>query len=161
MWSMRFSPRMARQLTERCLEVRISALPYARLAGLLSHTEVNDAHLVAAHSYLTAPVTLPPPTSDNLLRQGARARVCRTHNCTSGGTCVLHSSVTLPPREVMRRSLSQVHCRKRSNNVGFGGNASSGTQMWNLRKISTTARFCLYGRALFSSSVSEIFRRAT
>ena len=60
--------------------------------------------------YLTAPVTLPPPTSDNLLRQGARARVCRTHNCTRGGTCVLHSSVTLPPREVMWRSLSQVHC---------------------------------------------------
>ena len=112
MWSMWFSPRMARQLTERCLEVRISALPYARLAGLLSHTEVNDAHLVAAHSYLTAPVTLPPPlrTCCVRVRDCTRARVCRTW--LYARSHVLHSSVTLPPREDMCRSLSQVHCQQ-------------------------------------------------
>ena len=94
------------------LEVRISALPYARLAGLLSHTEVNDAHLVAAHSYLTAPVTLPPPlrTCCVRVRDCTRARVCRTW--LYARSHVLHSSVTLPPREDMCRSLSQVHCQQ-------------------------------------------------
>ena len=84
MWSMWFSPRMARQLTERCLEVRISALLYARLAGLLSHTEVNDAHLVAAQSYLTAPVTLPPPLSTCCVRLRARL----PHMVVRALTCV-------------------------------------------------------------------------
>ena len=85
---------------------------YARLAGLLSHTEVNDAHLVAAHSYLTAPVTLPPPlrTCCVRVRDCTSARVCRTW--LYARSHVLHSSVTLPPREDMCRSLSQVHCQQ-------------------------------------------------
>ena len=120
MW---FSPRMARQLTERCLEVRISALPYARLAGLLSHTEVNDAHLVAAHSYLTAPVTLPPPLRTCCVRVRARLPhmvvqaltfVAFQRNSPTAGRYV---PLTFPSSlsAIVSRHLSilfQVHCQK-------------------------------------------------
>ena len=65
--------------------------PYARLAGLLSHTEVNDAHLVAAHSYLTAPVTLPPPlrTCCVRVRDCTRARAFAAHGCTRAHMCCI------------------------------------------------------------------------
>ena len=56
----------------------------------------------------------PSTTTEDLLRQGARlytrARVCRTWLYERSH--VLHSSVTLPPREDMCRSLSQVHCQQ-------------------------------------------------
>ena len=123
MWSMWFSPRMARQLTERCLEVRISALAYARLAGLLSHTEVNDAHLVAAHSYLTAPVTLPPPLRTCCVRLRARLphMVVRALTCVAfqrnSPTAGRYVPLTFPSSlsAIVSRRLSilfQVHCQK-------------------------------------------------
>ena len=124
MWSMWFSPRMARQLTERCLEVRsISALPYARLAGLLSHTEVNDAHLVAAHSHLTAPVTLPPPLRTCCVRLRARLphMVVRALTCVAfqrnSPTAGRYVPLTFPSSlsAIVSRRLSilfQVHCQK-------------------------------------------------
>ena len=62
--------------------------------------------------YLTAPVTLPPPlrTCCVRVRDCTRARVCRTW--LYARSHVLHSSVTLPRREDMCRSLSQVHCQQ-------------------------------------------------
>ena len=50
----------------------------------------------------------PSTTTEDLLRQGAR--VCRTW--LYARSHVLHSNVTLPPREDMCRSLSQVHCQQ-------------------------------------------------
>ena len=67
---------MAR-ITERVLEVH--ALPVRAASG----TFVPHGSERTLGRYLTAPVTLPPPaTSDNLLRQGARAFAA--HDCARG-----------------------------------------------------------------------------
>ena len=66
------------RITERALEVH--ALPVRATSG----TFVPHGSERTLGRYLTAPVTLPPPppTSDNLLRQGARARAA--HDCVRG-----------------------------------------------------------------------------
>ena len=77
MWQRLFSPIFPAQRAHNGTLAGSTRAPVRATSG----TFVPHGSERTLGRYLTAPVTLPPPTSDNLLRQGARACACRTRLC--------------------------------------------------------------------------------